>query len=147
MDFAMSMDLPREPEAVWPVLLDFRRVAACIPGCEQVEEVAELSHYKAVLKQKVGPFKLEVPAEIFVEEMRAPDFVRARATGRDKFTGTTFNITLEVSLQPSPDAKLNVQAGLQVAGRLASLGFSVIRKKADENFAAFSAQLQQEVQA
>ncbi len=145
MDFAMSMELPREPAVVWPILLDFRRVAACIPGCEQVEELVELSHYKAVLKQKVGPFKLEVPAEIFIEELRAPEFVRARATGRDKFTGTTFSVALEVSLQAEPATALNVQAGLQVAGRLASLGYSVIRKKADENFAAFSAQLKQEV--
>jgi len=145
MDFAMSMPLPCAPQEIWPVLLDFRRIAGCIPGCEQVEEVAELAHYKAVLKQKIGPFKLEVPAEIFIDEMRANELVRARATGRDKFTGTNFTVNFEVILQAEPQSALNVQAGLQVAGRLASLGYSVIRKKADENFAEFSQQLQQEV--
>lgn len=148
MDFNMSMDLPTPPEVVWPVLLDFRRIAACIPGCEQVEQLAELAHYKALLKQKVGPFKLEVPAEIFVEEVRAPELVRARAIGRDKFTGTRFAVSLTVLLtHRSAAGKLTVDAGLQVAGRLASLGYSVIRKRAEENFAEFNKRLRAEVGA
>lgn len=142
----MTMELPRRPDDVWPLLLDFQRIAACIPGCEQVEELAPLAHYKAVMKQKIGPFKLEVPAEIHVDEMLAPSHVLARATGRDKFTGTSFTVKLGVYLRPEP-AVLEVQAELSVAGRLASLGYGTIRKKAEENFTLFSQRLQQEVTA
>ena len=147
MEFNLSTDLPTPPEAVWPVLVDVRRIAACIPGCEQVEEIAELSHYKAVMKQKLGPFRLEVPAEIFVDELSPPQRVRAHATGRDRYTGTTFTVSLAVALTPVHDGRstLTVDAGLRVAGRLASLGYSVIRKRAEENFAEFNQRLNAEI--
>jgi carbon monoxide dehydrogenase subunit G len=149
MEFNLSTDLSTPPEAVWPVLLDVRRIAACIPGCEQVEELAALAQYKAVMKQKLGPFRLEVPAEIFVDEVMPPQCVRAHATGRDKYTGTTFTVSLSVVLAPAAPggSTLTVDAGLKVAGRLASLGYSVIRKRAEENFAEFNQRLNAEIVA
>ena len=149
MEFNLSTDLSTTPEAVWPVLVDVRRIAACIPGCEQVEEIAKFSHYKAVMKQKLGPFRLEVPAEIFVDELSPPQRVRAHATGRDRFTGTTFTVSLVVALTAGRDGNstLIVDAGLSVAGRLASLGYSVIRKRAEENFAEFNQRLKSEILA
>jgi carbon monoxide dehydrogenase subunit G len=149
MEFNLCTDLPTSPEAIWPVLLDVRRIAACIPGCEQVEELTELSRYKAVMKQKLGPFRLEVLAEIFVDELAPPQRVRAHATGRDKFTGTTFTVSLAVGLALTKEGRstLTVDAGLNVAGRLASLGYSIIRKRAEENFAEFNQRLKAEIVA
>jgi carbon monoxide dehydrogenase subunit G len=139
MEFRMETDLPHPPERVWPVMMDIARIAACIPGCEQVEERATLAEYSAVMKQKVGPFKLEVPTQITVEDYREPDFVRAKGHGVDKFTRTMLDVGLDVALARLDGAacKLSVHATLQVAGRLASLGHSIIRKRAEENFAEF----------
>jgi carbon monoxide dehydrogenase subunit G len=138
MDFRMDAELPNAPAKVWPVMVDIGRIAACIPGLEKIEEHEKLKRYSAVMKQKIGPFKLEVPAEITVEEHQEPDFVRARAFGRDKFTGTTMDVVLNVRLAPSGDgSRLDIEATLQVAGRLASLGYSVIKKKAEEYFIEF----------
>jgi carbon monoxide dehydrogenase subunit G len=149
MQFTLASELPTPPEQVWPVLLDVRRIAGCIPGCEQVEEVAALAHYKAVMKQKLGPFRVEVPAEILVDEVTAPERVRARASGRDKFTGTTFTVSLAVDLAAGAagGSTLTVGAELTVAGRLASLGYAVIRKRAEENFAEFNQRLNAEIVA
>ncbi len=98
------------------------------------------------MKQKIGPFKLEVPAEITVEEYIEPDFVRARAFGKDKFTGTTLDVVFNVRLaQLEAGSRLEVGATLQVAGRLASLGFSIIKKKAEENFAKFEIRFREEL--
>jgi carbon monoxide dehydrogenase subunit G len=138
MDFRMDAELPAAPARVWPVMVDIGRIAACIPGLEKIEEHEKLKRYSAVMKQKIGPFKLEVPAEITVESYQEPDFVRARAFGKDKFTGTTMDVVLDVRLTPCGDgSRLDVEATLQVAGRLASLGYSVIKKKAEENFIEF----------
>ena len=139
MEFHMAAELPHAPERVWPVMLDIARLAGCIPGCEQVEERAHLAEYSALMKQKLGPFKLEVPAQIIVEEYREPSLVRARASGKDKLTRTTLDVTLNVALTPldTNSCRLSVDATLQVAGRLASLGHSVIKKRAEENFAEF----------
>jgi carbon monoxide dehydrogenase subunit G len=139
MEFQMQTDLPHPPGKVWCVMVDIARIAECIPGCEQVEELAALDHYKAVMKQKIGPFKLEVPAEIKVSEYEEPRFVLAHASGKDKFTRTTLGVALRVDVVPQGDqgSRLSVQAELQVAGRLASLGYAMIKKRAEENFAEF----------
>ncbi len=143
----MEAELPAAPAQVWPVMLDIGRIAGCIPGCEQIAERETLKLYSAVMKQKIGPFKLEVPAEIVVEEFLEPDFVRARAFGKDKITGTTLEVILDVRLTPAATGSLLVvNATLQVAGRLASLGHSIIKKKAEENFAQFETRFRAELE-
>jgi len=148
MEFQMAADLSRPPEQVWPVMVDIARIAGCIPGCEKVEEREHLADYSAVMKQKLGPFKIEVPATITVEEHQEPQLVRACATGMDKLTRTTFRVELEVKLAPldSQGCRLAVVANLQVAGRLASLGHSVIKKRAEENFAEFERRFRAELE-
>lgn len=148
MDFRMEASLPSAPGDVWLVMVDIARIAGCIPGCEQIEEHEKLKLYRAVLKQKIGPFKLEVPAEIVVDEYQEPNFVRARAVGKDKFTGTILTVNLDVKLAPEEanGSRLGVDADLQVAGRLASLGYSIIKKKAEENFAVFEQHLRAELE-
>lgn len=144
----MAAELPHPPERVWPVLIDMPRIAGCIPGCEQVTERAHLAEYSAIVKQKIGPFKLEVPAQILVSEHREPSLVRARASGMDKLTRTTLGVNLDVALEPRDGGtRLSVHASLQVAGRLASLGHSMIKKKAEENFAEFERRFRAELDA
>lgn len=158
MNFLLDVVLPAKPEAIWPIFFDVGRIAGLIPGCEQVEEKEPLARYSAVMRQKIGPFKLEVPAEIRVEEMLAPVRVCARAKGRDKFTGTTLDVLLEVLLErldASVDAidsgggdggtRLTVASTIQVAGRLASLGYPVVKKKAEEIFVEFEKRLRAEL--
>jgi uncharacterized protein len=147
MDFRMEAELPNAPAQVWLVMLDIGRIAACIPGCEQFEEREKLKLYSAVMKQKIGPFRLEVPSEIVVEDYGEPDFVRARAFGKDKITGTTLDVVFDVRLAPSDaGSRLSVNATLQVAGRLASLGYAIIKKKAEENFAQFEVRFRRELE-
>lgn len=143
MELTAEADLPRPAAPVWAVMMDVQKLAGCIPGCESVTELVALSTYKAVMKQKLGPFKLEVPAEIRVEELREPDLVRARATGRDKFTGTRLDVLLSVALLSTglESCRLTISADMQVAGKLASLGYPIIKKKAAENFAEFQNRL------
>ncbi len=149
MDFTMRTSLPHPPERVWLTMIDIARIAGCIPGCEQVQEQERLARYTAVMKQKIGPFKLEVPAVITVEEQVEPKLVRARASGRDKYTRTMFDVLLDVQLvaPAAGHCDLAVAASLQVAGRLASLGYSMIKKKAEENFAEFEQRFRAELEA
>lgn len=147
MDFSFETVLPTAPERVWTFIIDIERMAACIPGCERIEMQEPLKSYSAVMKQKIGPFKLEVPAQIAVEDYKEPSFVRAAATGKDKFTGTTLNVSLHVTVDPVDDksSKFAVSATLNVAGRLASLGYSVIKKKAEENFVEFERRIKEQL--
>lgn len=143
MLFRVEAAIPRPAGEVWAVLVDIPTIAGCIPGCEDVLERVRLADYSAVLKQKMGPFKVALPATIAVEEIREPSWIKAVARGTDKFTGTRIDVTLRMDLRDTePGLSLMVaECDMQVAGKLASLGFSVIKKKAEENFAEFRARL------
>jgi uncharacterized protein len=143
MDFRVEAAIPRTATEVWAVLVDIPRIAGCIPGCEDVEERARLADYSAMLKQKLGPFKVALPATITVQEVREPNWIRAQASGTEKFTGTRIDVTLRVNLRDteSGSSHMVAECDMQVAGKLASLGYAVIKKKAEENFAEFRLRL------
>lgn len=143
----MDLTLPASRESIWPIFFDVARIARLIPGCEQVEEKEPLALYTAVMKQKIGPFKLEVPTEVRVEDMQAPGRVRSRARGRDKYTGTTLDVLLDVILAPAENngTRLTVDSTLQVAGRLAALGYPIVKKKTEEIFIEFEKRLRAEL--
>lgn len=147
MNFSIDAVLPADAPRIWQVFFDMGRIAALIPGCENVVETSPLAAYTAVMKQKIGPFKLEVPTQITVEEREEPLRVRVRATGRDKFTGTTLEVLLSVVLDalPAGGTRLAVDASMQVAGRLATLGYPVVKKKSEELFAEFERRLRAEL--
>jgi uncharacterized protein len=143
MEFSMSMAVPASPVELWNTLIDVARISACIPGCENVEEIEPLAVYKATVKQKIGPFKIEVPADIIVESITEPSHVRTRATGRDKFTGTRLAVVLDVTVTPrdGDGSTFAVEAKVDVQGRLASLGFGMIKRRVDQNFEEFEERL------
>jgi carbon monoxide dehydrogenase subunit G len=147
MKFHMDLTLPASREAIWPIFFDVARIARLIPGCEQVEEKEALVLYSAVMKQKIGPFKLEVPTEVRVENLVAPEKVRSRARGRDKYTGTTLDVVLDVALETAEGngTRLTVDSEMQVAGRLAALGYPVVKKKTEEIFVEFEKRLRAEL--
>ena len=147
MNFHMDMAIRAEPQAIWPLFFDVGRVATLIPGCEQVEEKEPLARYGAVMKHKIGPFRMVAPTEVTVEEMTAPARVRARAKGKDKLTGTTMDVLLDVTLTPADaqGTRLVVDATMQVAGRRATLGYAVVKKKVEEMFTEFERRLRAEL--
>lgn len=142
MEFNMSMVVPATPEELWKTLIDVPSISSCIPGCENVEEITRLESYRATVKQKIGLFKVEVPAEILVESVTEPSHVRTRATGRDKFTGTRLAVILDVSVIPEDSgSKLAVDAKVDIQGRLATMGLGVIKRRVDQNFEEFETRL------
>jgi carbon monoxide dehydrogenase subunit G len=144
MEFKMSMVVPATPEELWSILLDVPRISACIPGCVNVEEIEPLATYKATIKQKIGPFKVEAPAEIVVESITEPSHIRTRATARDKFTGTRIAVVLDVTVTPEEVGSVfAVDAKVDVQGRLATMGFGVIKRRVDQNFEEFENKLKE----
>lgn len=146
MDFRIDAVLPATAAQLWGIFFDVQRVATLIPGCEDVTEVERLRRFSAVMKQKIGPFKLEVPARIEIESHVPQQQVVLVATGADKFTGTTINVHLKVDLAQQqagdgPVCRLDVEAAVQVAGRLASLGYPIVKKRSEELFAEFERRL------
>jgi len=150
MDFRIDAVLPATASQLWAIFFDVKRVAKLIPGCENVVEVETLKEFSAVLKQKIGPFKLEVPTRISIDSYDLERQISLKAAGRDKFTGTTIDVGMDVSLAEqregdSVSCTLGVSANMQVAGRLASLGYPIVRKRSEELFAEFERRLRAEI--
>ncbi|MET4575912.1 CoxG family protein [Ottowia thiooxydans] len=150
MDFKIDATLPATAAQLWAIFFDVQRVAGLIPGCENVTEVEPLKEFSAVMKQKIGPFKLEVPTRIVLESHTLEKQVELSATGRDKFTGTTIDVRMKVDLEEqskagTPACRLGVDAQMVVAGRLAALGYPVVKKRSEELFAEFEKRLRDEL--
>ncbi len=146
MDFRIDAVLPASAAQLWAIFFDVQRVATLIPGCENVVEVEPLRRFSAVMKQKIGPFKLEVPTRIEIESHVPQQQVVLVAVGSDKFTGTTIDVRMKVDLaEQRADGdvacQLGVDASMQVAGRLASLGYPIVKKRSEELFAEFERRL------
>jgi carbon monoxide dehydrogenase subunit G len=146
MDFRIDAVLPASAAQLWTIFFDVQRVAGLIPGCEGVTEVEPLKEFSAVMKQKIGPFKLEVPTRIVVGAHTLERHVELSALGRDKFTGTSIDVKMSVNLDEQSDGevvscKMGVAAEMNVAGRLASLGYPIVKKRSEELFAEFERRL------
>jgi carbon monoxide dehydrogenase subunit G len=139
MEFNMSMVVPATPEELWKTLIDVPSISSCIPGCENVEEIARLESYRATVRQKIGPFKIEAPADIIVESVTETSHVRTRATARDKFTGTKIAVVLDVNVtSEGSGSKLAVDAKVEIQG---TMGLGVIKRRVDQNFEEFETRL------
>ncbi|ANN79683.1 CoxG family protein [Bordetella flabilis] len=150
MDFRIDALLPATASQLWAIFFDVKRVATLIPGCENVVEVEKLKTFSAVMRQKIGPFKLEVPTRIDIDSYEIERQVSLKAIGTDKATGTTIDVRMVVNLDEQRDGddvlcKLDVSASMQVAGRLASLGYPIVRKRSEQLFAEFEARLRSEL--
>lgn len=117
----------------WTVLTDVERLAAWVSVLHEVEEIAPLEHYKAVLQSRVGPLKLRANLDVNVEVLDPGTHVRIRATGRDAQVNSAITIEAALRLEERDGGTLvTTEGSYQVTGRVASMGGGIIRKKAAE---------------
>lgn len=148
MKFETQTTVECSKEELWSLLFDVSRVAGLIPGCSDVEELSHLEQYSAVIRQKVGPFKFEMPCEISVDEYVEQERVAITATGEDKKTATSVLVKMLLVLgEEEGKVGIDIDSDIQIAGKLATLGFPVVKKKCKDIFREFDTNLQQELEA
>jgi carbon monoxide dehydrogenase subunit G len=117
---------------VWDVLTDVRTLAGWVGIVHSVEELRYLERYRAVLQDKVGPFKLRADLSIVVTVEDDGRRVVVSASGRDRSVDSKIKVDASLELiEHDDDTSIAVQGSYQVTGRVASMGAAVIRKKAD----------------
>ena len=57
MQLTDEFEVSATPNTVWDLIWDLKRVALCLPGCQEVE-AGEDGNYKARMLQKIGPFTI-----------------------------------------------------------------------------------------
>jgi carbon monoxide dehydrogenase subunit G len=138
MQFEKDISISAPREKVWQFLWDVDRFITCVPGCKEASTVENGKVYTATMEEKVGPFRVKFPMKIEVENSVPLALIKARATGNDSKVGSLMTVNLEVKLKDEDSGTLmSVTVSLEILGKMAALGGSIIKRKADQVMAEF----------
>jgi carbon monoxide dehydrogenase subunit G len=130
--FARTVTVQSQRPHVWDVLTDVETLAAWVGIVHSVTELRRLERYKAVLQDKVGPFKLRADLAISVTVEDEGRRVSVSASGRDRAVDSKIKVDAILVLGDDADrTAINVEGTYQVTGKVAAMGAGVIHKKAD----------------
>src|SRR5262249_24302369 len=123
MEFDNTFEVPLPPAEAWPVLMDIRRIAPCMPGA-QLTEVVDDRTFKGNIGLRLGAGALAFPRTVKFEEIDD-----ANRTARVKAQGTYAkgrggaNAAASFSLEPSgAGSKVLVHTDLTLSGAVAQYG-------------------------
>jgi len=146
LDIAKETAVGAGLQASWSLVSDIPRLSACIPGVSDVREIEPHARYAATVTDKLGPFRLQLPVEIAIQSLEEPSRLVAELTGNDGRGQARVKGNIEALLQPAGSGtKLSLNAHLEVLGKLAALGATPMRRRADDIFAEFVRRLSQEL--
>lgn len=129
--------------AVWAFLDEPERVAACMPGVEQLTVVTP-DRIEVRATQGIGPMTATFAATITITERVEEKLIAFTATGRS-VRGAVGNVraTVGVQLEPAGDRTVVlVEGDVALAGALGSVGQKVVAKQAGKVTAQFARNLE-----
>jgi carbon monoxide dehydrogenase subunit G len=130
--FSRSVTVDSERPRDWEVLTDVGTLAGWVGIVHEVAEVRRLERYRAVMQDKVGPFKLRADLSIVVTVEEDGRRVSVSASGRDRAVDSKIKVDAVLELGEDSDrTEITVSGSYQVTGKVAAMGGGVIHKKAD----------------
>lgn len=141
IDSAFSVVAPID--TVWDTLMDFQRVAGCVPGAQILNKLSD-DAYQVGMKVKLGPVSMQYKGQMTVVERNAEEH-RAVFQGRAQETrgqGTAeATVTLRLA-EAEGSTRGTVSADLALSGKAAAMGKGVIGGVTEQMMALFAANLQ-----
>jgi carbon monoxide dehydrogenase subunit G len=149
MHFEHQIAVAASPSEVWDFLWRAEEVGACLPGCREVRTLAPHERYEATIEERVGPFRAHFDWEITIEEQDPERQVRLAARGKDSKLGATARAEMLVRLDGNKGSgtRLDIGTELSIAGKVATLGQVVIKRKADQVVSEFARALRERLDA
>ncbi len=139
MRFEREIEIVNSREKVWQFLWDVDRFITCVPGCKEASTVEAGKSYTATMVEKVGPFRVEFPMRIEVLESQEMTSIKAQATGSDSRVGSRMKVELDVHLRENGNKTLlSLGVSVDILGKLATLGHSIIKRKANQVMEEFA---------
>jgi carbon monoxide dehydrogenase subunit G len=135
-------------QEVWEFIIDPHKIGSCLPSVQSIEVVDD-THYKAVVKQKVGFITATFQINTEVVEKEAPHRLHLANQGKTIFGAhgsmrSQDSITLtSISEQ---ETEISVQSELKMGGQLAILGAKLIESKSKEIFAEATANMRKKLE-
>ena len=126
MEFDNSFEVPLPPAQAWPLLMDIKRIAPCMPGAE-LTEVVDDKTYKGKIGVRLGPVALTFAGTVTFEEIdNANHSARVKAQGTDAKGRGGANATASFRLEPvASGSKVLVHTDLALSGSVAQYGRGV----------------------
>lgn len=147
MRFEKEVEISNSKDKVWRFIWDVDRFITCVPGCKEAKTVDEGKSYTATVVEKVGPFRVEFPMKIEVLEREEFSHIKALATGADNKIGSRMKVDIEARLTERDNKTvLSFVASVDILGKLAALGHSIIKRKADQVLDEFAHAVKERVE-
>ncbi len=130
-------------EQVWRTLMDFEKVAGCVPGAEVLNKLSE-DAYQVGMLVKLGPVTMQYKGQMEVVE-RDEAGHRAVLKGQAKEARGQGTAQATAQLQLVEDAgttRGSVSAEVALSGRAAAMGQGVIGSVTDQMMVQFAQNLQ-----
>jgi carbon monoxide dehydrogenase subunit G len=126
MEFDNTFEVPLPPAEAWPVLMDIRRIAPCMPGA-QLTEVVDDRTYKGNIAVRLGPVALTFAGIVKFEEIDDTNrTARVKAQGTDAKGRGGANAAASFRLEPAgAGSKVLVHTDLTLSGAVAQYGRGV----------------------
>lgn len=140
LEIDKQADIAAPPETAWALLRDMPQLARCIPHVSELVEVSPDRHYTATIADKLGPFRVSLPVTIAIEAIEPPHRIVAAINGHDAKGQARLKGQLAAAVAgTAAGSRLSVQMRIDVLGKLATLGAAPMRRRADQIFDEFIA--------
>jgi carbon monoxide dehydrogenase subunit G len=125
MKMSGTRQLPAPKQVVWDKLNDIEVLKRCIPGCQELEQVAE-DQLKATVGLKIGPINAKFNGDVTLSDMNPPNSYRISGTGKGGAAGSASG-GADVSLtEKDGGTELSYDVDAKVSGKIAQLGARLI---------------------
>ncbi|WP_211247711.1 SRPBCC family protein [Cryptosporangium arvum] len=148
MQLDSAFDVRAPIDQVWSTLMDFERVAACLPGAQVLNTLSE-DAYQVGMKVKLGPVTMQYKGQLEVVE-RVPEEHRAVLRGKAKEARGQGTAEATARLALTSDGETTrgtVSADVNLSGRAAAMGQGVINTVTEQMMTQFATNLQAMLEA
>ena len=135
--------VPADRDTTWNLVMDFPRVAPCVPGLSGLEADGE-DKYTGTLQAQAGPMRVNLALSVRVvsqdAEQGEAQFLLEAA---DRRIGGSVRTTMTLQLTPTDDGQTELIIATDTAfmGALGTLGQPIIRRKAAATLEEFARNL------
>ena len=139
--------VPADRDTTWELVMDIPRVAACIPGVNDITSEGD-DKFNAVMQVRIGPMRLTFSGTILiVDQDKQKGEARFRVEEADRRLGGSFRADMTLRLNPlsKTQTELSIESDVAFMGKLGELGQPLIRRKAGGTLEDFARNLAQQV--
>jgi len=147
MKFQGNLLITRPVEKVWEFLWDIEKLSHCIPGCQGVKTIKEREKYELSLKDSVGPITVQFELLAEVKKLEPLKLIEIAMEGKD-FKAGGVRQTKALALSPKGnDTEVGFETDVNVFGRLGTLGYPFVKKKAEAVIKEFGDKVKSAIEA